>query len=239
MPSRCSRTSCAAAHASCRSSRSTSWACWALDCSSTGIGMGDVGDQLAHLPLDLRHRRHQPRGARRLGEPEVEEHVGAAVDREVAHLVHRLHVLAQRRQLGRAHAALGREHHGADLDGHAVVEHLAPVAAPELDLARAGQRRSGRDERPAAAPAMREQMAALGQRREGLAERRAGDAELVGELALRRQARARREQPQPDRRAQALDRLLERRRRLDGLEDRRHRRRGRGLHRDGDGTPTT
>ena len=53
---------------------------------------------------------------------------------------------------------------------------------------------------------------------------------LLGEIALRRQLGTGRQQPEPDRRAQALDRLLEGRDGLDRLEDRRDGR-GRRMHR--------
>jgi hypothetical protein len=182
-------------------------------------GVGDVGDQLAHLALHLGHRRQQPRGAGRLGDAEVEEDVGAPVDGEVGHLAHGLDVLVQAGELGRP-GALGGEHHGADLDRDPVVEQLAPVAALELDAGALGQRRRRRDERAAATPAGGDQVPALGQRGQGLAQRRAGDAELVGQVALGRQPRAGLQQSQPDRRAEALDGLLEGGRGLDRLEDR-------------------
>jgi hypothetical protein len=61
---------------------------------------------------------------------------------------------------------------------------------------------------------------ALHERREGVAQRRARDAQLVREVTFRGQAAAGRKQPEPDCRTQPLDRFLERRRRLDRLEDR-------------------
>ena len=193
--------------------------------------MRDVGDQLAHLALNFGHRRHQPRGPRRLGDPEVEEDVRAAVDREVGLAAHRLDLDAQRLEVFGA-GALGGEHGRADLDRDAVVEQLAPVAVAELDAAALGERGRLGHERPAAAAALRHQVAALRQRHQRLPQRRARDAELVGELALGRQAVTGPEQAEPDRRAQALDRLLEGRRRLDRLENRRNSRGG-DLHRRG------
>src|SRR6185437_9568904 len=76
------------------------------------------------------------------------------------------------------------------------------------------------DERPAAAAADGMQMPALDERGQRLAQRRAGDAELLAQLALRRQARARRQQAELDRGAKPLERLLERRLAPDGREDR-------------------
>ena len=80
------------------------------------------------------------------------------------------------------------------------------------------------------------QVAGLHERRERLAQRRARDAELLGELALGRQPGAGLEQAEPDRRAEALDGLLERRRRL--RPARRPPRGRRTLH-GGDTTPGT
>ena len=87
---------------SCRSSRSTSWACWALDCASTGAGWAMWAISSPIWPWTSVIAATSRVGAGRLGEPEVEEHVGAAVDREVADLAHRLDVLAQARQRRRA-----------------------------------------------------------------------------------------------------------------------------------------
>jgi hypothetical protein len=53
------------------------------------------------------------------------------------------------------------------------------------------------------------QMPALDERGQRLAQRRARDAELLAQLALRRQARARRQQAELDRGAESLERLLE------------------------------
>ena len=66
-------------------------------------------------------------------------------------------------------------------------------------------------------------MAALHERRERLAQRGAGDAQLVGEVALGRQPAGRRQQAEPDRGAEPLHRLLEGGGRLHRLENRIHR----------------
>ena len=63
-------------------------------------------------------------------------------------------------------------------------------------------------------------MAALDERGQRLAQRRAGDAELRAQLALGGQARAGRQQAELDRGAEPVERLLERRLRADGREDR-------------------
>src|SRR4051794_6825431 len=57
---------------------------------------------------------------------------------------------------------------------------------------------SGNDERAAGATAQRGQMPALDERLDGLAQRRTRDPELLGELALGRQARAGGEDAQAD-----------------------------------------
>ena len=160
--------------------------------------------------------------SRRLGEAEVEEHVRAAVDGKSASAASIASTCSCSAREVRRLGALGGEHGGADLDRDPVVEQVAPVALAELDrgCASAIGGASATNVPPRAA-AQRDQVAALGQRRDRLAQRRARDAELVGELALGRQAVARPEQAEPDRRAQALDGLLERRRRLDRPEDRR------------------
>jgi hypothetical protein len=64
------------------------------------------------------------------------------------------------------------------------------------------------------------QVPALDERRQRLAQRRAGDAELLAQLTLRRQARARRKQAELDCGSQPLERLLERRLAADGSKDR-------------------
>ncbi len=115
--------------------------------------------------------------------------------------------------------ALGREHRHPHLDRHALIARLAPCASICGDGGSAGGSGSD-DERPAAAPARRVQVPALAQRDERLAQRRARDPELRAQLALGRQARAGRQQPELDRRAQPLDRLLERGLRADRREHR-------------------
>ena len=222
----CSRTSRTAAPASRRRSRETSRRCWAFERVSTSSRVRDVRDQVAHPPLDLGHRRDQPRRARRLGEPDVEAHVGAAVVLEARRAGHPLDELLEAREvLGLR--PLGGEHGRAGLDRHAVVEHAARLA---LEQPRAGlrERRRVGHERAARAPAQRHEVAALHERDERLAQRGARDPQLLGQRALGRQAAARGQQAEPDRRAQPLDGLLERGRRMNGLKDGRERRAARG-----------
>jgi hypothetical protein len=64
------------------------------------------------------------------------------------------------------------------------------------------------------------QVPALDERGQRLAQRRAGDAELLAQLALRRQSRARRQQAELDRGPEPLERLLERGLAADRREDR-------------------
>jgi hypothetical protein len=63
-------------------------------------------------------------------------------------------------------------------------------------------------------------VAALHERRERLAQRRAGDPQLLAQLALGGKAGAGREQAELDRGAEAFERLLERRLAPDRSEDR-------------------
>ena len=181
--------------------------------------MRDVRDQVGHLALRRGHRGDQARAARGLRQRDVEAHVGKAVVGVLADLA--LHLLREglERVERRRVRALSREHGDPDLERHAVVADLLPL--PEQLLGRQlGGRLGVGDERAAAAPTRRLQLARLAEREQRLAQRRARDAELAAELALGRQSGARREQPELDRGAQSLDRLLERGLRTDRREDR-------------------
>src|SRR5262249_61903836 len=112
----------------------------------------------------------------------------------------------------------GRERDRADLDRQAQVEHLVPVVG-QRSRGTLDERGLGDDERAAAAPALGGEVPALDERGDRLAQRRARDRELLGEVALGRQPRARREGPETDRGAEPVDRLLERRRGLDRRQD--------------------
>ena len=173
--------------------------------------VGDVGDQVGHRALRLGHRRDQPRAARRLGQPDVEAHVGLAVGGEVVEqVVDRVDHLGQRVDLLGA-CALGGEHGDAELDRQAPVAHVAPLGEL-LGRRRQRGRRAVGDERAAAAPALGVQVAALGQRGQRLAQRRAGDARACAHSSRSaRQLGAGRQQAELDRGAEPVDRLLERR----------------------------
>jgi hypothetical protein len=95
---------------------------------------------------------------------------------------------------------------------------LAPVREQLLGRRWLGRRLRISNERAAAATARRVQKAAWASASERLAKRRARDPEPRAQLALGRQARARREQPELDRRAEPLDGLLERCLRADWSE---------------------
>ena len=89
--------------------------------------VGDVGDQVGHRALGLGHRRDQRGGARRLGEPDVEAHVGAPVGGEVVvaggHLVDQ--VAEQLDRVGSARSAASDG--DAELDREPHVAAVAPV----------------------------------------------------------------------------------------------------------------
>ncbi len=119
--------------------------------------------------------------------------------------------------------ALAGERHRTELDRQPHVADLAP-AREHLVAGAVGRRQRIGDERPAAAPAHRVQVAALGQRGERLAQRRAGDAQPRAQLALGRQPRPRGQQAELDRRAEPVDGLLEGGLRPDRREDRVERR---------------
>jgi hypothetical protein len=150
----------------------------------------------------------------------VEAHVRAPVGLEARSLGgrHPVGEVVEPGQIVRRRA-LGGEHDDTGLDCDPVVEHGACLARRERAAGLVlGQRGLIRHERAARAAAARDEVAALHQRRDRLAERGARDAELVGQIALRRQPRPRRQEAQPDRGAEPLDRLLECRRRVNGLE---------------------
>ena len=149
----------------------------------------------------------------------MEADVGAAVGVEVRRGGHEDDRLAQPGEVGGGRA-LGRQDRGARLERAAQPERRPEVVRQRVAGRAGGQGRLGHHEGPAAAAADGLQVPALDERRDRLAQGRAGDAELLGQLALGRQPRARAEDAEPDRRAQPLDGLLERRRRLHGLEDR-------------------
>ena len=186
--------------------------------------MGDVRDQQDHLSLGFGHRRNQPRAAGSLGEPDVETRVGLAVAGEVLeHRFDRVDDLGERLDR-RRRRALGGEHRDPDLDRHPLIARVAP-SAQHLERRRLRRRERLGDERPAAAPPHRAQIAALPERDERLAQGRPRNPELLAQLALRRQSRPGRQQPETDRRPQPLDRLLERGHRPDWREHRVERRR--------------
>ena len=185
--------------------------------------MGDQRDQVAHLRLHVGHRAQQPRRLRRLDDADMEADVGAAVLLEVLELVvHLRDQLVEAVELLRA-PPLRRQQHRPGLDRDPVVEHR-PGALVERLVVGFGQRRPLGDEGAAGPPALRDQVAALDQRGQRLPQGRAGDPQLLRQLPLRRQLRPRGQQSGADRATQALNRLLERARRLHRHEHRLKRR---------------
>ena len=182
------------------------------------LGMGDERDQVAHLALDLGHLGDQLRRAGGLGDADVEADVGAPVLLEVGRARHPLDPRLERREVGGL-GALGGEDRRADLDRDPAIEDRPGVAAQRL-LVTFVQRRARGDEGPAGAPADRVQVTGLDQGGQGLTQGRSRDPQLPGELALRRQLCAGREQAGADRRAEPLDGFLERGRRPNRLEHR-------------------
>ena len=150
--------------------------------------VGDVGDQVGHRALGLGHRRHQRGGAGRLGQADVEAHVGAPVGGEVVELRgHRVDQVA-RAARSRRRRALGGQQRDAELDREAA--RRSGRASRRAPPGWRSERRLGH-ERPAAAAAHGVQVPALDQRGQRLAQRRARDAELLAQVALRRAAACR------------------------------------------------
>ena len=98
------------------------------------LGMGDQRDQVAHLALDLGHRRHQVGRAGGLGDADVKADVGAAVVLELGRIRHLLDQLVEAVELLGV-GALGRQDRRTGLDRDAVVEHRPRRLAERLALA--------------------------------------------------------------------------------------------------------
>jgi hypothetical protein len=181
------------------------------------LRMRDARDQVAHLPLHLGHGGHDPGRMGGLGHADVEADVGAPVLVERAGDVHPVGQLEQPVEV-LVTGPLRGEHGGAGLNGDAIVEHRAGLLPEHLGLHVLPERRPVRDEGAAGAAAQRHQVTALHERRERLTQGGAGDAQLVGQVAFRRQAAARHQQAEPDRGAEPLHGLFEGRGRMDRLE---------------------
>ena len=160
--------------------------------------------------LGLGHRRHQRAAAGRLGEPDVEAHVGLPVGREVVQqVVHLLDELAERASI-RGVGALGGERRDAELDRQALVAGLPPArrAAPRTGASTGGGASATNVPPPRPRTACRWPLC-----RAPSAPGAASSARCpaAAQLALGRQPRPGLEQAELDRRAEPLDRLLERR----------------------------
>ena len=225
VPSQCWRISGTARAVSLRRSNATSRLCCAFELAQHLVRVRDSLDQIAHLALDLGHRDHEPGRVAGLRKPDVETHVGAPVDLE-ARALGEGHVLGEPVQaveiilLG----ALRRQHGGAGLHHHPVVQHGARLVAQRWIDGSAAERRLLVHEGAARAPAQRDEVPALHERGDGLSQGRARDAQLLRQLAFRWQPRARREQAEADGCAEPLHRFLEGGGRLHRLEDRVERR---------------
>ena len=126
------------------------------------VGMGDALDQVRHLALHLGHRGHDHRRVARLGQADVEAHVGAAVHLE-ARSFREAHLLDEAVEAVEVHAAgpLGGEHGRARLHDHPIVEHRARLLAERRPAPCLRDRGLLRDEGAARAAAPRDEMAAL------------------------------------------------------------------------------
>ena len=182
--------------------------------------VGDEVDQVAHLALRLGHRRHEALAPGGLGEPDVPAHVGLPERGEV---LQRCRPSPRRaRRAGSSAAGSARSAASTAIASSTASRwsHTSRQPASSSARRRLGGRRGLGHERPAAAPARGVEVPALHERRQRLAQRRARDAELPAQLALGGQPRARLEQPELDRGAEPLERLLVGRLRLDRREDR-------------------
>ena len=180
----------------------------------------DVGDQVGHRALRLGHRRRPGAGRR----PPRRARCASARrpgGRRRSPPAWRPSPRRARRaaRAPRARRARRRARRRASSTARRWSQRVAP-AGQQRRRGRVGRRRRLGHERAAAAPARRVQVAALHERGQRLAQRGARDPELAAELALGRQPRAGLEQAELDRGAEPLERLLERRLRLDGREDR-------------------
>ena len=219
VPSMCSRIRPTARVASPRRSRLHQRRVLGVRVGQHLLGVGDQRDQVAHRALDLGHLDHEPGRARRLGDADVEADVGAAVVLEVLGLGHLLDQLVEPVEVARPPRARRR---GSWRRSRPPPGARAPTTPPGR-AARSRAPASGGASTtnvPPRATALGDQVPALRERRQRLAQRRARDPQLARELALGRQLAARREQSEPDRGAEPLDRLLERRRRPDRLKHR-------------------
>jgi hypothetical protein len=168
-------------------------------------------DHLGHARLRIGDRRRQRGRAREVGDGEVE----ARVERPVRPVVAGLELGGERAQPRDALriGALGGELGGRRLHRPAVVERVEQRRAERArGEARPRLRVAGYevdDIRPAAATAagLHDSRQLQGPHR--LADRGPRDTEPQRQLALRRQPVARRDEPEPDRVAEPLDRLLE------------------------------
>jgi len=116
------------------------------------LRVGYEGDQLAHLPLHLRHRADQPGRGSRLRNADVEADVGPPVVLEVGRAGHLLHQLVEAVE-PLCLCSLGGEDRRSGLDRHAEVEHRERVLVQRLTVP-TGKRRLLGDEAAAAAPAL-------------------------------------------------------------------------------------
>ena len=148
------------------------------------LGVGDLGDQVAHLPLDLGHLGDQVRRVRGLRDADVKADVRAAVLLEARRLRHPLDELRRaRRNRRRSARSLART--TAPSSTATRWSRTARASRPSGSTSLSVERRALGDEGAAGAAADRAQVARLDQRRQRLAQRRARDPELLGERRAR------------------------------------------------------
>ena len=210
VPSRWRRSRRTARVASWRARASIIRACSALEWSRTSGGWAMCAISSDTSASTSPTSADQPRHPAGLGDRHVEADVRAAVVVEVRRGGHAVHALAHEREV-----VLGwRDRRPAwPCRPRWRRAGRAPRASPRGPGRRGLPSASGGSwttKVPAAAAAHRRQVPGLHERGDGLAQGRARDPELLGQLALGRQPDPRPEDAQTDRRAEALDGLLER-----------------------------
>ena len=228
VPSMCARMSRTAFAVESARINSTSRRCCSLDFVSTCSGMRDPGDERAHLPCTSVIAATSRGDCAASAEPDVEADVGTPVVREVLGIRHAIHEVLQALEVLLS-GPLAREDHRTGLDRHALVQRRpgarrraarchARSASGGCSATNVPPPRPRRDTRwPLCTSVVRAWRRVEREMRSCSARSRSAGSWVPA-----------REQADANRGAQALDRLLERRRRLDRIE---HRLRGRAaLH---------
>ena len=155
------------------------------------LGVGDPGQQVAHVALGLGHGGDQPRRARGLRDADVEARVQPAVLGEVLGRRHPLDRVVQPLDVVGLCAFAGQDDGARSRRPRAPRAPPTPprraAAVPPCATSGGPQRRR----RAAAAPAVGHEMAALHERGQCLAQGGARDPQLVGQVTLGRELRPR------------------------------------------------